>query len=207
MHILVTDILTCPRCGPRFGLILLADRMEERRVYEGSLGCPNCRERYAVRGGFADLRYPPGPPHAAVAEGEIAEDAAIRLAALLGITGSPGRFLIMGPGANLARAIAVLVPEVEILAADPALAALPEQPGVSRLDAGVVLPFASHSLRAVALTAGDERLEEALRVLAPGGRIVLDPAVPGSADRLREAGLRILLDQEGVVVASPPVDR
>ncbi|HEV2131646.1 MAG TPA: hypothetical protein VGR27_11115 [Longimicrobiaceae bacterium] len=207
MHILVTDVLTCPRCGPGFGLILLADRLEERRIYEGGLGCANCRERYAVHGGFADLRYPPGPALASEAAPSVAEDAAIRLAALLGITGSPGRFLFIGSGAALAPAIAALVPEVEILAADSALASLPEQPGVSRLAAGAVLPFASRSMRAVALTASDERLEEALRVLSPGGRIVLDPAAPGSADRLREAGLRVLLDEEGVVVASPPLDR
>lgn len=207
MHILVTDILTCPRCGPDFGLILLADRLEERRIYEGSLGCANCREQYAVHGGLADLRYPPGPALPSVAALEVAEDAAIRLAALLGITGSPGRFLIIGSGAALAPTIAALVPEVEILAVDSALASFPEQPGVSRVAAGASLPFASHSLRAVALTGGDERLAEALRMLAPGGRIVLDPAAPGGADALRGAGLQILLDEEGVVVASPPLDR
>ena len=46
MHILLTDVVTCPRCGPEFGLILLADRFEERRVMQGRLGCPNCREEY-----------------------------------------------------------------------------------------------------------------------------------------------------------------
>lgn len=59
MHLLLTDRLTCPRCGPTFGLILLADRMDERRVVAGSLGCPNCRDRFRVADGFADLRAPP----------------------------------------------------------------------------------------------------------------------------------------------------
>lgn len=56
MHILLTDVLTCPNCGPEFGLILLADRVENRRVLEGTLGCANCRERYGIVEGFADLR-------------------------------------------------------------------------------------------------------------------------------------------------------
>lgn len=56
MHILLTDVLTCPNCGPEFGLILLADRVENRRVLEGTLGCANCRERYGIDEGFADLR-------------------------------------------------------------------------------------------------------------------------------------------------------
>ena len=38
MHILLTDLLFCPRCGPQHGLILLANRLEERRVLDGWLG-------------------------------------------------------------------------------------------------------------------------------------------------------------------------
>lgn len=207
MHILTTDVLTCPRCGPDYGLILLADRIEQRRALEGRLGCSNCREEYAVHAGFADLRYPPGSPLAAAPAEEVAEGAALRLAALLGIGAGPGRYLIVGPGALLAPAIAALVPDAEILASDPALAGVPEQPGVSRIASGAALPLRSRILRSIALTGRDEPLEEALRVLAPGGRLVLDPAPEGASERLRERGLRILLDDEGVVVASPPLDR
>ncbi len=212
MHLLVTDVLTCPRCGPRFGLILLADRIEARRVLEGRLGCANCREQYPIRGGYAELRLPPtsalpSPPPTGEAAGPVEEEDAVRLAALLGVSGGRGNYLIVGPGARLAPAIAALVPDAEILAADPELAGLPEQPGVTRLASGPQLPFSDRSLRAVALTGEGVSLEEALRVLAPAGRIVLDPAPPQTAERLRAAGLQILLDQEGVVVASPPVTR
>jgi uncharacterized protein YbaR (Trm112 family)/SAM-dependent methyltransferase len=58
VHLLLTDRVTCPRCGPRFGLILLAERVVDRRVLEGHLGCPNCREHYPVRKGYGDLRPP-----------------------------------------------------------------------------------------------------------------------------------------------------
>lgn len=59
---MLTDRLTCPRCGPTFGLILLAERMVDRRVRDGTLGCPNCRDAFPVVDGFADLRAPPRRP-------------------------------------------------------------------------------------------------------------------------------------------------
>src|SRR5690606_8442394 len=53
MHIVLTDLLTCPRCGPAHGLILVADGLAERRVLDGALGCANCREKYEIRDGAA----------------------------------------------------------------------------------------------------------------------------------------------------------
>lgn len=208
MHILLTDQLTCPRCGADFGLILLADRMEDRRVIEGRLGCANCREEYPVRGGMADLRFPPGPPLPATGlPADSDSEAALRLAALLGLSGGRGMALIAGPGARLAKAVAALIDETEVVTVDPNLAALGEQPGVSRFAARDELPFASRSMRGVALTGGDGLLDEAVRVLASGGRIMVEQADSATAHRLREAGLEVLLEQDGVVVASPVRDR
>lgn len=207
MLILVTDLLACPRCGPEFGLVLLADRLEERRVLEGRLGCPNCRESYPVRGGVADLRLPgAGAP----AAGEGAPDdpgAAVRLAALMGLAGVRGVALVAGPGARHARAIAALVPEVEVVAVDGAPSTGGE-PGVSRLVVGEgPLPFRGGHLRAAALTGGradPATLHEHLRVLAPAARLVVDPAPAGTAARLAAAGARLLLDEPGVAVAAAP---
>jgi uncharacterized protein YbaR (Trm112 family) len=207
MHLLLTDVLVCPRCGPGFPLIMLAERLEERRLYEGRLGCANCRELYAVRGGFADLRYPPGAPLAAgdAAEVEPADaEAAIRLGALLGVAEGAGTFIVVGPGARLATAIPSIVPDLEVVAVDAALAGLPEQPGVSRVASGERLPFANGAARGLAVTAGATvALEEALRVVAPSGRLVLEAATPDDAERLRAAGCEILLEEGAVVVASP----
>src|SRR4051812_49966499 len=124
MHILLTDILACPRCGPEFGLVLLADRVEERRVLEGRLGCPNCREQFPVRGGELDARLPAAAP--ASTDGEGAADdvastvddpgAAVRLAALLGLAEAEGAVLIAGPGAALAAEVAALVGGLGVVA-------------------------------------------------------------------------------------------
>lgn len=219
MHILLTDALTCPRCGPDFGLILLAERTEERRVIRGHLGCPNCRSHFPIRDRVADLRLggsasPDSADSAAPARGgEGDAEAGVRLAALMGLAGASGLALVAGPGARHASAVSALVPELELIAvpasADSDAADSPDpaaEAGVSRvLASGAGLPFRG-GLRAAALTGGadDARLREALRVLAPGARLVVDPAPAGTADRLRGLGAEVLLDEDGVVVARAP---
>ncbi|HYW11923.1 MAG TPA: hypothetical protein VE871_08200, partial [Longimicrobium sp.] len=217
MHILLTDALTCPRCGPGFGLILLAERTEERRVASGHLGCPNCRSQFPIRNRVADLRLgasassastdtAESPDSARGGEGDA--EAPVRLAALMGLAGASGLALIAGPGARHASAVSALVPELETIAvtdsADPAGSA--GERGVSRvLASGAGLPFRG-GLRAAALTGGadDARLREALRVLAPGARLLVDAAPADAAERLRGLGAEVLLDEDGVVVARAP---
>src|SRR4051794_6449637 len=133
MHILLTDLLTCPRCGPEFGLVLLAERVEERRVREGRLGCPNCREQYPVRAGVADLRLPGAPDADAAAVSSSAADAdeAVRLAALLGLAEASGTVLLAGDAAAQAGAMAALLGQVEVVAW---LAAPPDAPLPARVN-------------------------------------------------------------------------
>jgi uncharacterized protein YbaR (Trm112 family) len=216
MYILLTDALTCPRCGPEFGLLVLADRMEERRVIEGRLGCANCRSAYPIRNAAADLRVGGAEsgesaaprPSDAVDQGEDDEaEAPVRLAALMGLAGASGLAMLAGPAARHAAAVSALVPELEVVAVTEAPDGAERAPGVSRLAAGGgALPFRGGALRAAALTGGadDGRLREALRVLAPGARLVVDPAPQGTGDRVRALGVEVLLEQEEVVVARAP---
>src|SRR5690606_39824682 len=111
MYILLTAILTCPRCGPDYGLILLADHIADRRVLAGTLGCPNCRERYAIHEGFGEL----GAGWSDTTSAD-APDAAVRLAALLGVTEGPAFVLLVGASARHAEAVADLVPGIEVIA-------------------------------------------------------------------------------------------
>lgn len=205
MHILLTDLLSCPRCGPDFGLLVQADRLEDRRVVSGRLACANCRETYPVRDALADLRVSPsagGDADAGAAPDD--EGAPVRLAALMGLSGANGMVLVAGPGARHAAAVSALVPDVEVVAVQPAPRGR-GAPGVSRL-AAEGLPLRSGLLRAAALTGGadDAMLREALRVLAPGARLVVDPAPAGTADALGALGAEVVLDQDGVVVARAP---
>lgn len=202
MHILLTDVLTCPRCGPDFGLIVLADRITERRVEEGRLGCANCREMYAIRGGVADLRLPgsgeslPGSPGAA------GEDTAVRLATLLGVTGGGGMLALVGLEGKLAAGVAEVVPGVEVVSV--ASSEAPDGGDVSTVRAGSRLPFRSGSMRGVALpgSADEALVREALRIVAPGMRVAVDAAGPGLGELFRESGATVLFEQEDALIAT-----
>jgi hypothetical protein len=66
------------------------------------------------------------------------------------------------------------------------------------------LPFRPASLRglAVAVPIDPATAVDAARRLARGARLVLDPASPEVVTALRSAGIEILLEQDGVAVAS-----
>jgi uncharacterized protein YbaR (Trm112 family) len=203
MDLRLTDILTCPRCGPEFGLILLADRVEEGRILEGAFGCPNCRERYPVVAGFGDLRVPPAPPLTGEAPQTLDDEAAFRLAALMDLAEAGGWAILAGAGGRLAAALAALAVGVEVVAVDARLAGWDEQAGLTRMAAEGRLPFRDGRMRAVALTADvpESLLAEAARVVVPGGRLVLDPAPAGAASRLYAAGCHVLAAEAGTIVA------
>jgi uncharacterized protein YbaR (Trm112 family) len=257
MHILLTDILTCPRCGPAFGLILLAEQTAGRRVLQGVLGCANCRERYPVRdgaiffagaprnaGGTADAggagaagaaadaadaagasdasdaadaadaagasdADPAGRGAAGDRDRALQDEQAVRLAALMGVTGGRGYVLLTGPAAAHARALAALLEGVEVVTAvlaGPEPAAPPArlaEAGVSPMTVAARLPLASGRVAGVVLSgaAADTLLEEGARVTAPLGRLVLDGAPADAAERLRAAGLRVLLHEADTVLA------
>lgn len=216
MHLLLTDRLTCPRCGPPFGLILLAERVDDRRVMDGHLGCPNCREHYPVRKGYGDLRSPVDrrarsdvPPEETdcppVPDEAVASDVegALRLAALFGVERGPGFLLLMGPSARLAGRLAAMVGEIEVVAVGPGLQAMDERPGVSRMAFPKEMPFHDATFHGVALQGAwiSPHLAEALRVVRPGARLVLLDPTDTDRTRLEEAGLEFLLVTGKAMVA------
>jgi uncharacterized protein YbaR (Trm112 family) len=208
MHILLTDVLTCPRCGPAFGLILLADRAESRRIIEGSLGCANCREKYDIR--ESTVRFAAGEPPD-VGHGDA--DEAMRLGALMGVTGGPGYLLLCGPAARHAGALAELLEDLEVIAVgmadrgtDEVQAADVEggMPRVNLLSAGRRLPLATARMAGVVLSgqASERLLEEGARVLSPLGRLVLLDAPADAAERLAGVGLRTIASDDRTMIAA-----
>ena len=123
MNVTLTDHLVCPRCGPPFGLILLAHNVRDRRVQRGEFGCANCRDRFPVEDGFGDLRPPPrGEPGGDVpgelpagAGGGDAATRALRLAAALGVAEGPGMIVVPDSNRDEAAAIARLVRGIEVV--------------------------------------------------------------------------------------------
>ena len=208
MDVGLSDLLTCPRCGPGYGLILLPTEAADRRVVSGVLGCANCRERYPVAEGVADLRVGEAPrlvgvpqPTSGPGTGEEGEGA-VRLAGLMGLAEARGTVLMAGPAVAHAAAVSALVEGVEVVAvvegAEPGPA-----PGVSRLRVSGVLPFRDGSLQGVTLTGPRVALvAEGARVLGRAGRLVLDPAPEAAAGHLEAAGLAVVAEEGGVVVAA-----
>ena len=215
MQLLLTDRLTCPRCGPTFGLILLANRLEDRRVHDGVLGCPNCRDSFPITAGFADLRAPPrgeisnglaGDPPDDVTVGPTRDDEeeAGRLSALLGITRGPGTVALLGAAARHAGAVVRAVEELQVVAIDSDLVGWTDTPGVSRAVAGPGLPFFSRMLRGVVVDGrlGRDWVEEAIRVVAPMSRVIVTRAPDWAPTVLEAGGLSILASEAETVIAA-----
>lgn len=208
MHILLTDQLTCPRCGPEFGLILLADQIADRRVRSGRLGCANCRASYPIREGVADLASE-GQGLAAATELSADEERPTRTAALLGVTGPNASVLVVERDGAVASEMAELLPEVHLLSAVTRSMADPAEGRggvVSRFRVGSRIPLRQGAVRGAAVLGVEAMalLPELARVVAPGGRIVVEPADESLAEACEKSGLAVLLQEAGVVVASTP---
>ncbi|MBW3629268.1 MAG: hypothetical protein KY464_08225 [Gemmatimonadetes bacterium] len=201
MHILVTDILTCPRCGPQFGLIVLADRIEDRRVLTGGLGCANCRNEYPIREGIADLRFGLGGD-GAEALAPFDAERAYRLAALSGVADRQGNVIVAGVDAAMLGEMARLLPNAQLLGFGSAAPGSAE--GASWVLTAGGLPFRDRTAVA-AVVAGSTHaadLPELARVVAPGGRLVLDGIGSEAGASLPANDWTLLLEQDGVAVAS-----
>lgn len=225
MHLPLTERITCPRCGPAFPLVLLAERVDDRRVLAGSLGCANCRDRFPIAEGVADLRAPPRREMERPEEGREGEagdagrrfaellgargeqatsrEAATRLAALLGIAEAPAAVALVGPVSVLASELPDVVSDLEVAAVWQGGLAEPERPLVSRMVARPGLPFRPASFRGVALTGEGAAalLEEASRVVVPSGRVLAIGDSESLSAAAEAAGLRLLLREGAVVVA------
>ncbi len=212
MNVTLTDHLVCPRCGPPFGLVLLARDVRDRRVYEGEFGCPNCRDRFPVEGGFGDLRPPPRGVgageggggrrrQAAGAAGVDVGEAALRLAAALGVTSGPGLVVVSDGHRDEAAPLARLVRGIEVVVVGWEGRGLVGE-GVSAFVTGPKLPLRDGVARGVVAEggSGDGWWGECLRVVMPGGRIVITGATGEAREWVVAAGLVRLLDEGGVVV-------
>lgn len=204
MHLLVTDQLSCVRCGPEFGLILAIDEMRGRRVLEGVLACSNCRERYPISEGVGDLRVAPRDPLSAPASPLPADpDAAARLAALLGVERGPGLLVIAGSSTWHAHPLSQMVDGIEVAVLRAPLRGEIEQEGVSRISVSDRLPFLTGSVRGAVIEGGSgvALLSEVARVLGTGARLVfLRP--PGDAGALiRAHGLQSIVESAEALVS------
>ena len=186
MFIELTDHLRCPADHEERFLVLLPDRMEERSVREGRLGCPVCGRTYPVADGVLDLGSETLDPPA-----ETLLDPAA-LTALVGLGGPGGYLVLVGRPASRWREVAESNPGVGLVAVNPG-PRVEDAPGISVLRSGA-LPLQSRSMRGVVLGTpyGDDPrwVAEGSRVVLPGLRVAGEGRVPdaGAIDLLASAG-------------------
>ncbi len=217
MLIELAEVLDCPDCRASVGLVAFADRMASRRIVEGRLGCPLCEIEVPIRQGTMRfdrsnaVRRATSDPEAAGrlpaesvavapptgSAGEAAEEAALRLAALLGVHDRAGMVVLLGPRLALhGSAVARIGGRLEVLAwlPDPADAPASAAPGIEDLAAGVnpVLgaapdrwPVRTGALHGIALTAPMAfPMGEIARCARPGARLVVEAPTRADLDLL-----------------------
>jgi uncharacterized protein YbaR (Trm112 family) len=186
MFIELTDHLRCPADHEESYLVLLPDRMEDRSVREGRLGCPVCGRTYSLVEGVLDLggEVPPTPA-STLLEPE-------PLTALVGLSGPGGYLVLVGRPAGRWREVAELIPGVGLVAVNPGPEVV-DAAGISVLRSGS-LPLKSRSMRGVVLGSpygSDSRwVADGARVVLPGLRVAGEGRVPESAaiDLMASAG-------------------
>jgi uncharacterized protein YbaR (Trm112 family) len=176
MFIELTDHLRCPADHEESYLVLLPDRMEDRWVREGRLGCPVCGRTYVLAEGVLDLGGEvPHPPASTLLEPE-------PLTALVGLSGPGGYLVLVGIPAARWREVAELNPGVGLVAVNPG-PDVADAPGISVLRGGS-LPLKSRSMRGVVLGSpygSDPRwVADGARAVLPGLRVAGEGQAPQS---------------------------
>lgn len=177
MHLELVQALRCPADHESAWLVARTDRLEARHIIAGLLGCPVCGEEYLIAGGV--LRF--GAAVDDGSSGDLGPDAAVRAAALLNLTTPNGTVLLAGAWARHAVDVAALADGVQVIALDAPDEAPPAGMGVSRVDAGALLPLGAGVARGIALDAGHataRTLRQAADALGAAGRLVAPVSAP-----------------------------
>jgi uncharacterized protein YbaR (Trm112 family) len=180
----LVGVLRCPRPHEESWLVLAAHRLNGRDIMAGVLGCPVCHAEYPIADGVARFVNAPDASSAGASN----EDEALRLVALLDLTGARGYAVVVGDLTNQAARMRELT-DVQLLLVNPP-ARLPMGGGLSGLTVGeswTALPLAGASARAIAFDDGTTpaQLANGIEVAAVGGRI-LAPVALSLPDGLAE---------------------
>jgi hypothetical protein len=173
MHIELVELLRCLQPHEDTWLVATVDRIEDREIVSGVLGCPICRAEYPIRNRVVYFR--PEVEHSHRIDPDAAE--AMRIAAALGLT-EPQQIAVLhgrwGTHAPLVRAFS----PAQIIVLDPATSIEPGD-GVSVIVAGAA-PFARDSVNGIAIDAASptDAGTSLVAALRRGGRMLAPSALP-----------------------------
>jgi uncharacterized protein YbaR (Trm112 family) len=180
VYIELIDLLRCPRVHEESWLVAAFNKMDGRFVIEGKLGCPVCSASYPIVNGVADLRDSNDAPvvEPSSSTGEDDEGAALRVAAMLGLTRAGSVAVLSGMPGPTAGLVAEMA-SVRVVGTN-SITPGSEQENVAMIRSSDRLPFASGSIDAVMLgtTVSSDEVEEAVRILKTGGRLVVTSDSP-----------------------------
>lgn len=195
MFIELIETLRCPNPHEDSWLVGAFDRLEDRDVRAGRLGCPVCRAEYRIIDGVVDFQgeaaASPSPELARAASSTmsagvsaapsqpIGADAALRLAAMLDLA-SPGGLIVLEGEWGRAGSMLTSLIESQLLLVDPP-PGVAERERLSAIRSGGTIPVAGGSCRGIALysAAGAGRLApSAVKALRARGRLVAPAGVP-----------------------------
>jgi uncharacterized protein YbaR (Trm112 family) len=175
------NALRCPADHPPSNLVAALDRVDDRDVIHGMLGCPVCRSEFQIREGalWMVANAMPAPATRAKNPGEDA----LRLAASLDLRGESGFAILRGSWCALAEAIVAISP-THLVLLDPPFGT---QSGLGRsiVHAGGTVPFAPRTAIAAAID-DDARAYALALAVQPPGRVVgpLNVPLPGDVKEL-----------------------
>ncbi len=185
MFIELLDLLRCPKPHDDTWLVTSFNKVSNRFVETGTLGCPNCSAQYPIENGVAD--FTGGVSSASCEEQRAAashrrEEMATRAGAFLDVT-EPGATVVLGGVWSYAAEELSNLAEVRVFAVNPA-PGVKETATVGLVRVAAELPLATDSCLGVAVDAwfNSGIVAASARVVRPGGRIVGPTSIPPSAE-------------------------
>jgi len=197
-------MLRCPKTHEEAFLVMSTGEMVGRMVRSGILGCPVCRKEYPIVKGVVNFSargpgegLPPRQKYAVASGDPPRSPDAQTLQALLDLSGPGGYVVLVGSAARHAVGLAALMGGIHLIGVN-APADVEELPVLSLLACETMIPLRRAMARAVVV--GPERasppwLIEALRVLLPGRRLVIEDELASAP-----AGLKQLAVGQGLWV-------
>jgi len=175
VYIETIDLLRCVNAHEDTWLVASFREVANRFVIEGTLGCPICSAEYEIRGGVADFTLGESIPscdEARAAVGHQREQLATRAGAYLDAT-QPGATILLGGLWSYAAQELAEMADVRVIGLN-APSEVQESEKVGLIRVGERIPLAANSVQGIALDAWfpEGMVEEALRVVKPGGRLV-----------------------------------
>ena len=195
MFVDLAEYLRCNGDHEESYLVMTPDRMVDRAVVSGQIGCPVCKSEYPIVNGAADFRVvetavPPGPPQV------LPTTTPEVIQALLGLTGPGGYIVFIGSASSYAPSLDGVIDDVGFIAVNPPSNV--EVPASTSVLLGTTgIPLRSSMARAVVVGADMATpawIDEAVRILLRGRRLVV------LADLGELAGVQQLATDGGIWV-------